>query len=185
MHVIRSSACIALACVWSTTASGMSAATTEQMVCVPAVFVVATVTDESPAVSVPEYCNESRHSFCYFTWPLTIKVDRVLAMRPSNISPEETTGFQGGSTLHVKVTARAWRDAPGIAPDDWQGAMSTGYFPGRDATSALRKKKFIFGLVVLADHRSQIWSLSFQGRLQKMLTEFANGQQEQIRCPRL
>jgi hypothetical protein len=159
------------------------------MFCLPAVFVVAIVTEDSPSVSVPEYC-EKVSDFCSFQWPLTIKVEQVLASRPSNF-PEEILGFQRGSILRARVgiiaTRRvAGRGLSGVEPDDWQGRMFAPYSSGDDAASALRKKKFIFGLFDVADRPSQIWSMSFQGRLERTLMEAADNQPEyQRQCPSL
>ena len=114
VHITRSCACVALACLWSSTATATTPATPQQMVCVPAVFVVATVTQESPSVSIPEHCKESHRFVCVFSWPLTLKIDRVIAARPSNFSPE-MSGLQSGSILHVDVRVRASDHSKGVA----------------------------------------------------------------------
>jgi hypothetical protein len=186
MYIARSGAFLALACLWSTTATGIAPATPEQMVCVPAVFVVATVTDESPSLIVPENCKEDHRSFCVFKWPLTVKVNQVLAARPSDFSLKEISGFQSGSILHVRVRVRTSRYSEGVAPDDGQGGMSAPFLSRDGSANPLRQKNFIFGLVDFGDRTSQIWSMSFQGRLEKRLIESVNGQrQDQLQCPRL
>jgi len=175
MKIAWSSSLVALACIWSTAALSISPATTEQMVCGPTAFVVATVMDTSPSASLSDQCDENRY-FCYFDWPLTINVDEVLATKPSTPSPQASTGLQRGTTIHVKVKTSVGHSAPGTGPDDWQGMMSTAYSPVHDATSVLREKKFIFGLFDTADYPSQMWSLSFERKLEKMLLDHAAAQ---------
>jgi hypothetical protein len=172
-----------LAYLWSSTSSAIAPATAEQMVCVPSLFVVATVTDQSPSVSVPEFCKDKKF-FCGFEWPLTIRVDQVLAARLSGFSPEKLSGFQRGSIIDIRVTAIASRNQTPTAPNDGQGGMST-TLSEEESTNSLRGQQFIFGFVDGND-RSQIWSMSFRGRLEKTLIEAASGEREdQRQCPRL
>ena len=181
---ISCSACVALAVLWSSAASGMMPATSEQMVCVPAVFLVATVAEGSPSVSIPQDCMEDQR-FCVFKWPLTIKVDHVLAARPSNFSSQEKSGLQRGRTLYVEVKTGASKYAKDVAPDNLQGNLLAALFSG-DGTSLLRNRKFIFGLLDFGDRTSQIWSMSFQARLETVLIRSAgNGPSEKRQCPRL
>jgi len=183
MRVTKMGGLVAAVCVWSTIAAAIAPATTEQMFCVPAAFVIATVADESPYASVPEDCKEGHRFFCDFEWPLTIKIDQILAARTSDFPPEEPSSFQRGSVLHVRVSLRTARNSEGVTPDDWQGDMRAS---GSASTSALRRKKFIFGLAGLEDSRSQIWSMSVQGRLEKTLMDAASGQrQDQLDCPHM
>jgi hypothetical protein len=186
VHIARSCVCVALAYLWSSTATAIAPATPQQMVCVPAVFVVATVTNESPSVSIPEHCKESHHSFCVFRWLLTLKVDQVIAAGSSDFSPEETSGFQNGSILHVNLRVRASEYSKGVAPEDWQGDLSSPFLSTDELTSLLRNKQFIFGLLDFGDRTSQIWSMSFQGALETTLIGSAtSGLESQRQCPRL
>jgi hypothetical protein len=186
MPMVRSIAFIAVVCLWSTTAAPTSPASPEQMVCLPAVLVVAAVTEASPPVSIPEYCEKDEPYFCGFEWPLTIMVDRILASRKSKFSQEAMSRFQRGSIFQVRVKVIAVRSAKGVKPGDGQGEMWTPYSSGDDAASALRQEKFIFGLFDEAARPSQIWSMSFQARLERTLIEAADNQPEdQDPCPSL
>jgi len=156
------------------------------MVCVPAVFVVASVAADAPPVSIPEDCRE-RRIFCNLRWPLTIRIDRVLAARPSEFSAEETSSFQSGRTIQVQIAVHPSIYSKAVAPEDGQGGFSTPLLSDDDLTSLMRNQKFIFGLTDFGDRTSQIWSLSFQGTLENFLAEAARSgtPENQRQCPRL
>lgn len=186
MRTTKACVFVLLAYLSSSTVNAMKPATPQQMACIPAVFVVATVTQDSPSVSIPEHCKESHRSFCFFRWSLTVKLDRVIAARPSEFSPEETSGFQSGSILHVNVRVRASDYYKDVAPEDWQGDLSSPFLSTDALTSLLRNRRFIFGLLDFGDRTSQIWSESLRGTLEKTLLESATrALQNQPRCPRL
>jgi len=175
MPAIRSTVFTAVVCFWSTAAAAISLATPEQMVCQPAVFVVATVTEDSPFVSVPERC---KNAYCVSERLLTIKVDRVLASR----TPEATSRFKSGNILQIKVQASRFTEwlatEPRWKPDSF----------GNDSKSAnaLQQTQFIFGIFDGADLLSQVWRMAFQGQLETALTEAADPRREDHRqCPKL
>jgi hypothetical protein len=179
MRIARSYVCAALACLWSSAATAITPATPQQMVCVPAAFVVATITAESPFVRIPEHCKEGHRSFCAFDWPITIKIDQVVAARSVNYS------LRSGSVLHVNIGVRASEQAKGVAPQDWQGHLSSPFSPADELMGSLRNRQFIFGLLDSGD-AAQIWSVSFQATLRTTLMEAAtSGLESQRKCPRL
>ena len=179
MRIGRSYVGAALACLWSSTATAITPATPQQMVCVPVAFIVATITAESPSVSIPEHCKEGHRSFCAFDWPITIKIDQVVAARSANSS------LRSGSVLHVNIGVRASEQSKGVAPEDWQGHLSSPFSSAHELTGSLRNRQFIFGLLNSGD-RAQIWSVSFQATLKATLMEAAtNGLESQRKCPRL
>jgi hypothetical protein len=74
----------------------------------------------------------------------------------------------------------------GVAPEDWQGDLSSPFLSSDELMNLLRNKKFIFGLLDFGDRTSQIWSVSFQGSLEITLIESArSGLENQRQCPRL
>lgn len=179
MRIARSCVCAALACLWSSAATAISPATPQQMVCVPSAFVLATIAADSPSISIPEHCKEGHHSFCAFDWPLAIKVDRVVAARSANYS------FRSGGVLHVHIGVRWSEQARSVAPEDWQGHLSSPFSSADDLVGRLRNRQFLFGLL---DYRgtTQIWSVSFQSTLTTILAEAAtSGLESQRQCPRL
>ena len=169
---------VAFACLWSTTAGAIAPATPQQTVCGPAVFVLATVTPESPSPSIPGDCKESPNSFCVFDWPLAIKVDRVVAARFPNSS------LRSGSVLHIRIAVRASEHSKGVAPEDFQGMLSSSLVSADMLTSRLRNRQFLFGLLDFGGV-AQIWSVSFRKTLEATLIETATGLESQRRCPRL
>src|SRR5258708_24303781 len=84
---------LALAMFWSGAATALLPASPEQMACLPSTFVVATVTSDSPSVSVPDYCR-GPGVFCHIDWPVKIKVDEVLATRPSSLTADDRSILQ-------------------------------------------------------------------------------------------
>jgi hypothetical protein len=186
MPIVRLIAFIAIGCFWPTLAAATSPANPEQMVCLPDIFVVATVTEASPSASVPEHCETDEPYFCRFEWPLTIKVDHVLASRKSKFSQKTMSDFQRGSIFQVRVKVVAARFAKEVRPGDDQGEMWTPYSSRDDAASALRQEKFIFGLFDVADRSSQVWTMSFQARLERTLIDVTDHHREdQGQCPSL
>ncbi|TPQ34288.1 hypothetical protein C2U70_17455 [Bradyrhizobium guangdongense] len=162
--------------LYSIPADAMTPATTEQMVCVPAVFLVASVADGSSA-SIPEECVPERF-FRTFHWPLTIKVVQVIAERPSKVSQHAASG----DILSVRVKVRSSRTAKEVVPDHWQGALLAPFLSAAELTHVLRGKKFIFGLNDFGDDTSQIWSTSFQAELEKLLLQGARNEAQPQPC---
>lgn len=150
--------------------------------CNPAAFVVATVAGDTPEVRVPEDCR-GPGAHCLIAWPMKIKIDEILATRPSDPALTDDTALRVGSIFMVNVDVFPSAAATEIAADNYQGRLSAPTLAGAELTRSIRGRRFIFGLGtnyagrspprIVSDNSSQIWSTSYQGVLETTLLHAA------------
>lgn len=150
--------------------------------CNPAAFVVATVAGDTPEVRVPEDCR-GPGAHCLIAWPMKIKIDEILATRPSDPALTDDTALRVGSIFMVNVDVFPSAAATEIAADNYQGRLSAPTLAGAELTRSIRGHRFIFGLGtnyagrspprIVSENASQIWSMSFQGVLETILLHAA------------
>ena len=165
--------------------AAMLEATPEQMMCIPAAFVIGTVTPDSPAIQLSKRCKGKEG--CDIDWSVTIRIDQTLATRPSDLTADELLTLHRGNRIPVKLHVISAPYFHELMPSANPSAILTPMLPDEAITNLVRNHQFIFGLhvptyggpapAVVSSNPSQIWAMTDQGSIERNLLGAANNNQ--------